>query len=52
MVVVGDRGCAGRTVVGRRFGRRALQLETAEFETSPHGTTGHGQLVTVSGSSN
>jgi hypothetical protein len=50
--VVGDRGCAGRAVAARRFGRRVLQLETVVFETSLHGTTGGGQLVAVSGSSN
>jgi hypothetical protein len=52
MVVVDDRGCAGRTVTARRFGRRVLQLETVEFETSLHGTTDGGQPAAASGSSN
>ena len=51
-VVGRDRGCAGRTVAARSFGRRVLQLETVEFETSPHGTAGGGQLVAASGASN
>jgi hypothetical protein len=51
-VVVGDRGCAGWTVAARKFGRRVLQLETVEFETSLHGTTGHRQLASAPASSN
>ena len=51
-MVVSDVGCAGRMVAARRFGRRVLQLRTVETGTSLHGTTGDGQLVTASGSSN
>ena len=51
-MVVGDRGCAGRAVAARRFGRRVLQLETVEFETSLHGTMGDGQVVSALASSN
>ena len=51
-MVVGDRGCAERTVAGRRFGRRVPQLETVEAEPSHHGTTVGGQLLSALVSSN
>ena len=50
-MVVGDRGCAGRSEAARSSGRRVLRLETVEFETSLHGTTGDGQVASALASS-